>query len=1181
MWEVEEAIKKGHVRDPISGILVSMAISAAFTGASMLAARIFAPKQPPLQQGALTGEVSGLMQSSAGQLIPEIFGGDPGDGKGGVKIPAFILWASKLRKTVTESTQPSGGKGLFGGGPGQTVQNISYDLDFAAMGPRGPAVLKREWGNTDKILDLDTRGFYEGEDAANTFTSPYVISSFTAASGGQDVTLQGSAGATASVTFNAVVSNGAATRDLTIDYVNTATFTAELTINGVSQTITFPNSSNQYSSIVVPDISLNDGNNTIKIRNSITTPPYYNLRIDRIFWFPGFSDSTRSTGIVDPTYPADPTYDPSAPPDPTLPDLHPVNRYNLAPSADSYGVSTGQTLQGGYADYAIYPGNWAQLQDPTIQADVDGRLGANSTPAYRGRGYIRHSSFKLDRWQGVMPNVTQLWEHATCKTLGQIFAQWCDRVGMLTSDYDFTAVAPTAVRGLLVSGRLYAPSEVMRYCEDVYDVFITETDGQVQAIANASAPTITIPESEIGWTEDDQGASSGGAIDTFPQLTSHLAYEATLPRRVDVRFIDPDKEYETNTAAASRADTEGQTNVILDLAFTLTQTESASLATRKLFRDYLRGTTHQFSLPWKYLFLYAGYIINTTRNGIPLAIQLSTIKGGISTLDCEGWTADTAISDQNATTSGGQGGIFPNVGVISSAVAAFMDVPLLRDGDVTINNATGFYVAATPKTTSGQLWPGASLFINKAGYNRLATFRLPATMGRQVLANGGPEPLPPVTDLTVWDNLNIFTVDLYGTTAALTSATTDDVLNGANAALLGSEVIQFTTATRVAGYPNRWVLSGLRRGLRGTENAVSTHALNENFVILNEAVQFVPMDIADLNLPYQYKMVTAGQAIADAATIGDGVTSWIWTGAGLMPRKVLSLTAIQNASGDWLISVEGNPRPSEEPADYAAEFWLDQTRGDVSNRKGVLALHPGSSHAAMLEGSDYISDVVVVDNIATLTQRTWGDQNNIYGPDQHGLEFVLASARTAEQVTETGTVIDLTYHGCQTIENVTGRGQAIFGIGDASLAPDSVFSDWRLSFSVIKNPGFEALFIQEYGVLKKALSGPLDYEMRFTIMLSGGEIRVYKNRKGINDEPLWVTTLAPATLPLRAFFQSAWKAAITGVTIYSNKAEAVYSVRDQIRDFGSVQNRLFVRAAQVSSYPGINGIPLNLVLPPF
>lgn len=69
--EVEEAILGGRIRDPISAI-VAVGVSLV----SSWVASIFAPKPPPVRQGELHGEVSGLMSSQAGQLIPEIYSSD-------------------------------------------------------------------------------------------------------------------------------------------------------------------------------------------------------------------------------------------------------------------------------------------------------------------------------------------------------------------------------------------------------------------------------------------------------------------------------------------------------------------------------------------------------------------------------------------------------------------------------------------------------------------------------------------------------------------------------------------------------------------------------------------------------------------------------------------------------------------------------------------------------------------------------------------------------------------------------------------------------------------------------------------------------------------------------------------------------------------------------------------------
>lgn len=72
---------------------------------------------------------------------------------------------------------------------------------------------------------------------------------------------------------------------------------------------------------------------------------------------------------------------------------------------------------------------------------------------------------------------------------------------------------------------------------------------------------------------------------------------------------------------------------------------------------------------------------------------------------------------------------------------------------------------------------------------------------------------------------------LAGTDLVLTSASVDQLVMGANRALLGGEIIQFTTATAMGN--GVWQLSGLMRGRGSTESAIGTHQAGEPFVLLD------------------------------------------------------------------------------------------------------------------------------------------------------------------------------------------------------------------------------------------------------------------------------------------------------------------------------------------------------------
>jgi hypothetical protein len=54
---------------------------------------------------------------------------------------------------------------------------------------------------------------------------------------------------------------------------------------------------------------------------------------------------------------------------------------------------------------------------------------------------------------------------------------------------------------------------------------------------------------------------------------------------------------------------------------------------------------------------------------------------------------------------------------------------------------------------------------------------------------------------------------------------------GANLAAIGNELVQFAGAEAVG--PGRFVLSGLRRGVRGSEAAMTGHVAGEAFVLVN------------------------------------------------------------------------------------------------------------------------------------------------------------------------------------------------------------------------------------------------------------------------------------------------------------------------------------------------------------
>ncbi|NDG03818.1 MAG: hypothetical protein EB121_00475, partial [Alphaproteobacteria bacterium] len=161
------------------------------------------------------------------------------------------------------------------------------------------------------------------------------------------------------------------------------------------------------------------------------------------------------------------------------------------------------------------------------------------------------------------------------------------------------------------------------------------------------------------------------------------------------------------------------------------------------------------------------------------------------------------------------------------------------------------------------------------------------------------------------DRLNTVRVQLWQ--GVLSSITDDALLAGGNAALLGDELIQFQNATLLGdGY---YELSGLHRGLRGTEATTTTHSVGERFVMLDEStIKFLPLDASDLGVSQTYQAVSAGQQMGDAVA-----QNFSPTGKNLKPLAPAHVRGVRAAGTGTDLTLT----------------WVRRNRRDFSWRDGV------------------------------------------------------------------------------------------------------------------------------------------------------------------------------------------------------------------------------------------------------
>lgn len=1273
--ELQQALERGDVADPITAAIAGITVSQWILAGASLAISILTPviagaltpRQKLLEErGRRTGDL--VINSELGILIPEVYFGAGDDGYGGSWVPAIVGWTSGIRKHVSTTTTSAGG-GKFGGrGATTEVREITYDLDWLLIwANKGPYRLLRGKANADVIYDLyGAVSSYEGE-SASSYTEPYEIVAQEHASGGNEVTLQNDAGGNGGIVeWTTVQSDGAVTRQLSIYYRTSANpVDIELTINGgAPDPITLPATNEVYLSHTVP-VALNDGANTVTIQNVDTT---YNIGIDKIYCFPGHS-ATAGTGILDPSVDPDDPYDPLAPPDPEVPYTRPIIRWNGMPDLEPTGGETGVMNHGGNAQFAIYPGNTTQLTDPTYEAAIDAQYGAGSTPAYRGRCYEVDHGFYLSRWGGMVPNRTALLEHETIKTKAQFDAFMCSRVGMDSADHDFTQLETIRPRGLRIMGSRFEAREPMQAAELPFDIVYCEQDGVLVGKPKFPfTPVASLTDEDFGWSDDEE--LSDGPL-TLIDVTE--PDETDLPRRVDVKYVDLDRDGEPGLQGYSRQITAGEDNVTLDLQWTFTREEAQALAQKEVYRRHTEKPCRYF-LSWEHLWINVGDVFEATlSDGFTYTILHAKDSGGIGVRQCEGILLDEPLFTQSAVADP-YGYEQPVVPLPAMTVMSLLDIPIFREGDITNNDGIGWYVVGTPRTGDAQTWQGFILVFYKNGEWHLgAESRIPGTIGTIVsvsdlysdpntldivftvdagtnvftsagnyLADGDevtvsntggalPAPLVAATSYFVRDksgdtfklaatsggaaidittngtgtnsiNVGKIVVDLYGTTQTLSSVTKADILGGANLSLFGNMIGNFATASQVGGFPNRWTLTTLLTGQNDTNDQIAGVAAGDRFVLLNEAVKFVPMDLDDLNVEMDYRAVTVGQSLDDAATIPA-----TWTGGNIRPHKISGLIVSQDGMGNWLITFTGNPRPIEKPETYSmlvgdTNDWSDEEGNTVR----TLPVTRATTHAGLLFSNASASGLQVGDEYI-LTPHA--DGNNLYAPfDVSEIAYAIG----LDSLTTTYQKIDFTIQWRGIDRSMDFTGMAVTArvglqpIGDLPTDPDDIATtiDWDLCPIMVEwEEGTKPYTVKEtyksFGVAisDQVLRDNLDPGMvdvgkkrradRHSFQLAGTEYRAYTNYSPGAGQKANAIVSSPSggfPFPLRMVMEvraTVAQMGIEDIVVGGDFLSTVYSVRDQEEDGRLITDPLYGRIFQNSRYAQVpNGFPVDFEVTP-
>ena len=532
-------------------------------------------------------------------------------------------------------------------------------------------------------------------------------------------------------------------------------------------------------------------------------------------------------------------------------------------------------------EYILYYGTETQLPDPFIE----GIEGSGNVPAYRGLAYLVFKNFYVTDYGNRIPNLSFEVTHSTAD-LKTIVEEISLDAGLEASEFDASGIEGISVPGFIIGGEKTHRSQIEQL-QLLYVFDGIEKNGQAVFKQRDFTKVIAVPLDAMGVSE--------GTSDSESYTVTRMD-ERELPARLTVKYLSADKDYQQGVMTAFRQLTQSRNEKTIDAAFVLGDAQAKALADTRLYEAWVGRTKYELSLGSQYAHILPGDILELNlandRKALAVVSKTSYGKPGIIKIQAESTYASTyTVVTRDVDPE-------PKVQTAPTPTAItveFLDTPRLPGDTSTMDDTV--YVAAT-----ASVYYGASVFrSNDNGLTySLNLYRIPqATMGVTASALGiGPT--------AFWDFGN--TLDVVLSSGTLESRPALDVLNGFNAALVGEEIIQFTTAVLIA--QNTYRLSGLLRGRLGTEHKAASHRVGDRFILLSSAT------LGRLTVPssdwFQNRLFRIGPATLpmthslyqDKTITPQGIMS--------MPLSPCHVKGVRDTSGNLTIT------------------WIRRTRGDGS-----------------------------------------------------------------------------------------------------------------------------------------------------------------------------------------------------------------------------------------------------------
>ncbi|MHA2066572.1 MAG: phage tail protein, partial [Candidatus Thorarchaeota archaeon] len=406
--------------------------------------------------------------------------------------------------------------------------------------------------------------------------------------------------------------------------------------------------------------------------------------------------------------------------------------------------------------------------------------------------FYHETSHSLIGHEATGNDIVQVWlDRVTTNQvdLDVVVNDLCSRGGLASADLDLTQLIAAAqtVRGYIITKAMTIRS-ALEPLGFAYFFDAIESDYKIKFVTRGGASVTTIPEIDLG-------AESDRRSDRADKLIEELPMEAELPNEVNIRYMLPDRDYPHAHEYEKRIRNPLPTQRTLeiksaDLPLVLEAIEARAIVETTLYQAWISGTGYLFKTLPTHLLLDPADAITAVKGNVTYPMRLMKVQlGAGNALDILAVSEDAVTYNYSgALTDSGQGFQSQDLVILGPSELILLDIPLLRDID---DPGQLVGIIYTTIGASSDDWRGAVIHKSPDGitFEQIDVAQGASPWGKLTTA------MTAFTQWSTWDRTTTFTVNMIQGGASLSSATEIETLNGANACMVGNEIIKFANVT--------------------------------------------------------------------------------------------------------------------------------------------------------------------------------------------------------------------------------------------------------------------------------------------------------------------------------------------------------------------------------------------------